>query len=258
MKILFAVFVAAIVVIEYYIAVSYGAMAFVFSLLCVLISLLIPQLASALGFNYNLFKKTKKDIKILDEETVIDGRILDIINSRFVSGEIVVPKFIVERLQRLSSSENQIDRARGRRGLDVIARLGENDRLTFRVVEKDYHESDIIKKIIALAKDLGASIVTTNFQMNKNAAIHNISVLNINDLALSLKPVVLPGEEMSIFIMKDGKEKNQGIGYLDDGTMVVVEDGYQHIGRKMDIRVQSILQTPTGRIIFAKIKFNEK
>jgi uncharacterized protein YacL len=150
-----------------------------------------------------------------------------------------------------------MEKAKGRRGLDILSRLQEMKTLPFKVIDRDMKEiGDISVKTINVAKELKASVVTVDFNINKMGSIENISVLNINDLSLALKPVVLPGEEMSIFVMKEGKEKEQGIGYLDDGTMVVVEDGRDFIGKKIDTVVQSILQTSQGRIIFTRTKKN--
>ncbi|MEW6012879.1 MAG: hypothetical protein AB1602_05715 [Elusimicrobiota bacterium] len=258
MNLLFIFTSALLIICEVYIYVHYTAIAGIISTSAIILLFLSLQILKKLGYDIDIFKANKKDIKIIDETAIIDGRILDIVNSRFLSGQIIVPKFIVEKLQKMSNSSDPIEKAKGRRGLDVIARLGENDKLPFKITSIDYENQEISKKIIMLAKELKASIITTDFMVNKNGAIENVSVLNVNDLALSLKPIILPGEEMGIFIMKEGKEKNQGVGYLDDGTMVVIEEGHNYIGRKMDVIVQSILQTSSGRIIFTKIKFNDR
>ncbi|MEF3280675.1 MAG: TRAM domain-containing protein [Elusimicrobiota bacterium] len=258
MKILFVLFGLIFFGVEVYTYKTYGSGGLIFSIIASTMIFLASESAKALGFEKCIFKTIKKDIKILDESSIIDGRIIDIIKSRFLSGTLIVPKFVMEHLQKLSNSENQIEKAKGRRGLDVIARLGENEILPFKILSQNYEEENIDQKIVKLAKDMKASIITTEFSMTKNGTIENVPVLNINDLSLALKPIILPGEEMNIFIMKEGKERNQGVGYLDDGTMVVVEDGHQYIGRKVDVRVQSILQNPNGRIIFSKIKINER
>lgn len=258
MNLLFILSILLLIASEVYIFITYGTIAGIISTFAAILVLLSEQILKKLGYEIDIFKAVKKDIKIIDETAIIDGRIIDIVNSRFVSGLITVPKFIIEKLQQMSNSNDQIEKAKGRRGLDVIARLGENDKLPFKILSENYDTPDINKKTLMLAKELKASIITTDFNVNKNGAIENVPVLNVNDLALSLKPIILPGEEMSIFIMKEGKERNQGVGYLDDGTMVVIEEGYNYIGKKMDVTVQSILQTSSGRIIFTKIKFNDR
>ncbi len=202
-----------------------------------------------------LGKRYGKNIKILDLSSIVDGRILDICETRFISGSVITPRFVVQRLHELSESSDPILKAKGRRGLDILARLQESKEISFKVVDKDIRNVDDISiKIIKVAQELGSSVITSDFDLNKLGALENVPVLNINDLSSALKPVVLPGEDMSIFIMKEGKEKSQGVGYLDDGTMVVIEDGKQFIGRKIEVAVQSILQTSQGRIIFTKIK----
>jgi len=256
MNLIFIISLAVIVAIEVDIYIKYSLPMLILSLALIFLVILLEQILKKMGQEIDIFKTKKKDIKIIDESALIDGRIIDIINSRFLSGTIIVPKFIVEKLQKMSNSNDTIEKANGRRGLDVIARLGENDKLPFKIVNNDYQEPDINKKVIELAKEMNADIITTDFNVNKNGAIANISVLNIADLAVSLKPIILPGQELNIFIMKEGKERDQGVGYLDDGTMVVIEDGYNYIGKKMDVIVQSILQTSSGRIIFTKIKFH--
>ena len=161
-----------------------------------------------------------------------------------------------------ADSRDSISRAKGRRGLDILARLQESKDIPFKIIDREVDDiDDNSLKLIKIAKELGCSVVTADFNINKLGSLENVPVLNINDLSTSLKPVVLPGEEMSIFTMKDGKEKDQGVGYLDDGTMVVLEDGRQHIGKKVNVIVQSILQTSQGRIIFTRVKngkFNNK
>jgi len=200
-------------------------------------------------------KKTGKNIKVLDISAIIDGRILDICETKFISGMIIAPRFVVNQLHKLTESSDPMDKAKGRRGLDILARLQELKTLPFKVLDRDFKDiDDIALKTVSIAKELKGSVITVDFNINKIGALENVMILNINDLSLALKPVVLPGDDMQIFIMKEGKEKEQGIGYLDDGTMVVVEDGRDFIGKKMDVIVQSILQTSQGRIIFTRIK----
>ena len=154
----------------------------------------------------------------------------------------------------MAASKDPLERARGRRGLDVAARLQELKEITVRMTSKTPKAQDDTERLVKLAKSFDAELVTLDFNVNKIGALYNVVVLNIADLATALKPVVLPGETMSLFIMKDGKEKEQGIGYLDDGTMVVVEEGRRHIGKRTEVAVYSILQTPSGRMIFARVK----
>ncbi len=200
-------------------------------------------------------RKQGRGMKLLDISAIVDGRIMDICETRFISGSVAAPRFVVQELHSLSESKDPIKRAKGRRGLDILARLQESKDVPFRVIDREVKEvSDVTMKLARVASELGASIITTDFNVNKIASLENVTVLNINDLSLALKPVVLPGEDMQIFVMKEGKEKEQGVGYLDDGTMVVVEDGRGEIGKKVEVAVQSILQTSQGRIIFTRIK----
>jgi len=202
-------------------------------------------------------RRKGRTMKLLDLSAIIDGRILDICETRFVSGTLMAPRFIVNQLHKLSESNDPMERAKGRRGLDILARLQELKALPFKIIDRDFREiEDVSIKTVNIARELKASVITVDFNVNKLGSLENVSVLNINDLSLALKPVVLPGEDMQIFVMKEGKEKEQGIGYLDDGTMVVVEDGRGFIGKKMDVVVQSILQTSQGRIIFTRTKKN--
>jgi uncharacterized protein YacL len=200
-------------------------------------------------------RKQGRGMKLLDISAIVDGRIMDICETRFITGPVVAPRFVVQELHSLSESKDPIKRAKGRRGLDILARLQESKDVPFRVIDREVREvTDVTMKLARVASELGASIITTDFNVNKIASLENVTVLNINDLSLALKPVVLPGEDMQIFVMKEGKEKEQGVGYLDDGTMVVVEDGRGEIGKKVEVAVQSILQTSQGRIIFTRIK----
>lgn len=195
-----------------------------------------------------------RHLKIADVSALIDGRIVDLCEINFLSGIIVLPVFVLEQLNKMAASKDPSERARGRRGLDVAARLQELKEIAVRMTSKTPKAQDDVERLVKLAKSFDAEIVTLDFNVNKIGALKDVVVLNIADLATALKPVVLPGETMTLFIMKDGKEKEQGIGYLDDGTMVVVEDGRKHIGKRTDVSVYSILQTSSGRMIFAKVK----
>jgi len=198
--------------------------------------------------------KKGKHLKVLDPSILMDGRIIDVCRSDFLEGTLVIPKFVLDELKDLSASDEPLQKAKGKRGLDIISQLQEKKLLPIRIVVKDAKGENTSEKVVNLARSLNSQILTMDFNINKLAIVHDISVLNLNDLTSALKPVVLPGESISLFIMKEGKEKEQGIGYLDDGTMVVIEDGRRFIGKKADIDIYSILQTPAGRMIFAKIK----
>jgi len=202
-----------------------------------------------------LGRRTGRNMKVLDISAILDGRVLDICDTHFITGGMITPRFVVQELHSLAESSEPIKRAKGRRGLDILARLQESRDIPFRVIDRDIQGNrDNQMKLVIIAKELGASIVTTDFNINKLGALENVTVLNINDLTIALKPVVLPGEETQVFVMKEGKEKEQGVGYLDDGTMIVIEDGHGYIGKKVDATVQSILQTSQGRIIFTRVK----
>lgn len=192
--------------------------------------------------------------KILDTSVIIDGRIADIAATGFLEGILVIPRFVLRELQGIADSADSIKRKRGRRGLDIVKKLQMSDS-EVEIMERDYPRvRDVDSKLVLLAKDLGGVVVTNDFNLNKVAEIQEVPVLNINDLANSLKPVVLPGEELSVYIVKEGKEYQQGVGYLDDGTMIVVDNGRQAINRRSDVIVTSVLQTTAGRMIFSKLK----
>ena len=193
-------------------------------------------------------------LKVADVTALMDGRIVDLCEINFLSGVIVLPVFVLDALNKMVSSKDPLERAKGRRGLDVATRLQELSEISVRITNKTPKADTLEERVVKLAKSLDAEVVTLDFNVNKIAALYNVIALNIADLATALKPVVLPGESMSLFIMKDGKEKEQGIGYLDDGTMVVVEDGRKHIGKRTEVAVYSIVQTASGRMIFAKVK----
>jgi uncharacterized protein YacL len=200
-------------------------------------------------------KKRGAQIKILDTNAIIDGRVADVVETHFLSGTLVVPRFVLTELHRLADSDDPLKRARGRRGLDVLARLQENVDIPVKILDKDVPDvRETEGKVVKLAREMGAKIVTTDFNVNKVASLEGVTCLNINDLSTSLKTVVMPGESMTVFVMKDGKERDQGIGYLDDGTMVVLEDGRRSIGERVEATVTSIHQTSNGRMIFAKAR----
>ena len=200
-------------------------------------------------------RKRGADLKVIDITAIIDGRVVDISETKFLSGQLVVPRFILQELHHLAESPDALNRARGRRGLDILTRLQENPEMPVRILDKDLPEiSDTEGKVVRIAKELGAKVITTDFNLNKIAALEGVVCLNVNDLGTALKPIVLPGEGMALFVMKEGKERDQGVGYLDDGTMVVIEEGRRFIGKRLEVSVTSILQTSAGRMIFAKAK----
>ena len=200
--------------------------------------------------DYTNFKASPK---ILDTSVIIDGRILDIIETDFLEGELIVTEFVLEELQHIADSPDDLKRERGRRGLDVINKIKENKKIKLRVIDKDYKDiKEVDAKLLKLALDLDAKVFTNDYNLNKVADVQGIPILNINDLANALKPVVIPGELMQIDVIKEGKGKNQGVGYLDDGTMVVVEDGDKYIDQTIKAKVTSVLQTSAGRMIFVR------
>ncbi len=193
--------------------------------------------------------------KILDTSAIIDGRIVDICKTHFLEGIIVVPSFVLEELRHIADSPDLLKRNRGRRGLDILNKIQKEMDIPVQIYEGDFDDlTDVDSKLVRLAKVINGKIITNDFNLNKVCELQGIGVLNINELANAVKPVVLPGEEMTAQIIKDGKESGQGIAYLDDGTMVVVEGGRRYIGETIDVLVTSVLQTAAGRMIFAKPK----
>ncbi|MBN1273707.1 MAG: TRAM domain-containing protein [Candidatus Aminicenantes bacterium] len=201
-------------------------------------------------------KKVGGSVKILDTSVIIDGRIVEICDTGFIEGSLILPQFILKELQLVADSSDSVKRQRGRRGLDVLDRLQKSSQVTVVISELDFVEiKEVDSKLIELAKHLDAKIITNDFNLNKIAQLQGIPVLNINELANSLKPVVLPGESIRVFILKEGKEKDQGVAYLDDGTMVVVDNSRKMIGQNIDVTVTSVLQTTVGKMIFGR--YNE-
>jgi uncharacterized protein YacL len=189
--------------------------------------------------------------KILDTSVIIDGRIADIIETGFVEGTMIIPQFVLQELMYIADSSDSLKRTRGRRGLDILNRIQKQTEIDVRIVDHDFPKiREVDAKLVALAKRTGGKLVTNDFNLNKLAEFQGVTVLNVNQLATSLKPAVLPGELMNVFIQREGKEQGQGVAYLDDGTMVVVENGKRHIGRNVDVSVTSVLQTTAGRMIF--------
>jgi uncharacterized protein YacL len=198
-------------------------------------------------------KGEKKSYKILDTSVIIDGRIADLTETGFIEGTIVVPQFVLRELQHIADSPDSLKRNRGRRGIEILQRMQKKPDLNVTITEIDFPDiPEVDMKLIELAKQLNAKIVTNDYNLNKIAQLQGVHVLNINELASSLRPVVLPGETMKVFILKEGKEYNQGVAYLDDGTMVVVDNARKLIGRNVDVVVTSVLQTTVGKMIFGK------
>jgi len=193
--------------------------------------------------------------KILDTSVIIDGRIADICETGFLEGPLIVPQFVLKELQHIAGSPDSIKRNRGRRGLDVLQRIQKNVDMTVRIVDHDFPKiRDVDTKLVALGKVLKGKVLTNDFNLNKVAELQGVPVLNVNQLANAVKPVVLPGEVMNVHIMKEGKEYGQGVAYLDDGTMVVVDNAKRYVSKHIDVVVTSVLQTTAGRMIFTRLK----
>ena len=204
-------------------------------------------------------KKTASHVsrthKLLDTSVLIDGRILEIIRLGFLEGTIIIPKFVLEELQKIADSADTLKRNRGRRGLDIVQEIKDLKNVSIEIVDKDFDDlTEVDAKLVRLAAQMKGVLATNDFNLSKVAKIQGVPVLNVNDLASALKQAVLPGEELRIFLAKEGKEQGQAIGYLDDGTMVVVENGKRSVNQTVPVTVTSVLQTSAGRMIFAKMK----
>ena len=208
---------------------------------------------AALGGLFGAEKQSKRTHKILDTSVIIDGRIADICAAGFLDGVLVTPQFVLRELQQVADSPDALKRNRGRRGLDILQKIQKMTTVVVQIVDDDFPQvREVDMKLIELAKAYEAKIVTNDFNLNKIAQLQGVEVLNINELANALKPIVLPGETMRVFILKEGKEYNQGVAYLDDGTMVVVDNAKKMISKTIDISVTSVLQTTAGKMIFGK------
>ena len=195
--------------------------------------------------------------KILDTSVIIDGRIFDICETGFVEGPLVIPNFVLDELRHISDSSDSLKRNRGRRGLDILNRIQKELSIETQIIEDDFPKiAEVDAKLLKLAQKIDGKVITNDYNLNKVAEFQGVPVLNINELSNAIKPVVLPGEEMTIDIVKDGKESSQGVAYLEDGTMIVVEGGRKYIGQTTVVIVTSVLQTAAGRMIFAKPKDN--
>ena len=253
-------------------AYSLSFIPFVGNYLPIILNITLGLLGITVGLNkreesVNFYKKSigrfkKRDRavsqyqpKILDTSVIIDGRVADICQTDFLEGELIIPRFVLNELQAIADSSEPLKRNRGRRGLDVLNKINKIHTNKIKIISQDYHDlKSVDTKLIRLAKDLDAKVLTNDYNLNKLAQLENVSVLNINDLSNALKSVILPGEELITQIIKEGKESGQGVAYLDDGTMIVVENGVKNIGDKVKVIVTSILQTPAGRMIFGRVK----
>jgi uncharacterized protein YacL len=236
-------------------------------LLCVLINAIFFYVGLTVGLKKGTELDTSRwpipgmkqtgsaNFKLLDTSVIIDGRIADICETGFIEGILVIPQFILRELTSIADSSDSLKRTRGRRGLDILKKIQKQTSIEVRIIEQDFPKiKEVDAKLVALAKDMEAKIMTNDFNLNKVAEIQGVSVLNINQLATSVKPLVLPGEIMKVYIQREGKEPGQGVAYLDDGTMVVVENGKRYQGRELEVAVTSVLQTTSGRMIFAMVK----
>ncbi len=208
---------------------------------------------------FNLFglgiAKENHDFRILDTSVIIDGRIADICDTGFIEGTLIVPRFVLEELQHIADSSDAIKRSRGRRGLDILNRMQKSTGIDIEISDQDFPKiKGVDAKLVALARKMDGKIVTNDFNLNKIAELQGIKILNINQLANAVKPVVLPGEVMTVKIIKEGKEPGQGVAYFDDGTMIVVDNAQRYQGTSVVITVTSVLQTAAGRMIFSELK----
>lgn len=212
-----------------------------------------------------LFKGASSDAKpdakpsrmplIIDTSVIIDGRVAEICETGFLDNTLIVPQFVLQELQYIADSPDPMKRVRGKRGLDVLKSVQANDKVTVVITDKDFPEvKEVDSKLVSLAREMSGKILTNDSNLNKIAELRGVPVLNINKLATALKPVVLPGEIMHILVLKEGKEHGQGVGYLEDGTMVVIDNAREHLGKTIDVSITSVLQTTGGRMIFSKVR----
>ena len=199
--------------------------------------------------------RRNRDVRILDTSVIIDGRIADVCDAGFIEGALIVPRFVLEELQYIADSSDSIKRARGRRGLDILNRMKKNANIHIEIEEHDFPKiKGVDAKLVALARKMDGKLITNDFNLNKVAELQGIRILNINQLANAVKPVVLPGELMTVKIIKEGKEQGQGVAYLDDGTMIIVDNAQRYQGASVVVTVTSVLQTTAGRMIFSELK----
>ncbi|BEU88255.1 PIN/TRAM domain-containing protein [Selenomonas sp. TAMA-11512] len=199
--------------------------------------------------------RTEKIYKVLDTSVIIDGRIADILETGFIDGIVLIPDFVLDELQHIADSADSLKRVRGRRGLDILQRIQTMKGITVEITDRDFEDvPEVDTKLVRLAQELGGKLITNDYNLNKVSELRGVSVLNINELSNAVKPVVIPGESMRVTVVKEGKEHGQGIAYLDDGTMIVIENGRRLMNETVDVEVTSALQTAAGRMIFAKPK----
>jgi len=192
---------------------------------------------------------------VIDTSVIIDGRIAEVCETGFIDERLIVPQFVLQELQHIADSPDPVKRARGKRGLDVLKQIQANKSTVVEITDKDFPDiKEVDTKLVALAKDISGKIITNDANLNKVAELHGVKVLNLNKLATAMKPVVLPGEVMNILVLKEGKEHGQGVGYLEDGTMVVIDNAREHVGKSIDVIITSVLQTTGGRMIFSKVR----
>jgi PIN/TRAM domain protein len=200
-------------------------------------------------------QKECPDGKLLDTNIIIDGRIVDVYRSGFLEGQLIVPVFVLEELQKIADSSDVLKRNRGRRGLDILNQFRKSNKEAIRIVTDDFEEvNEVDSKLVKLAREKHLKIITNDYNLNKVAELQGVSVLNLNDLASAVKPTVIPGEQLFVQLVKQGKEENQGVAYLEDGTMIVVENGSRSIGHEVPVIITSVLQNSVGRMIFAKLE----
>jgi uncharacterized protein YacL len=215
----------------------------------------LPELNFAAAIRILKEPPRAESTKILDTSVIIDGRVADVVEAGFLEGTLVVPPFVLRELQHIADSSDPLKRNRGRRGLDILQKMQKKAGARVEISDQELPEiREVDAKLVALAKRLGAAVVTNDFNLNKVCELQGVRVLNVNELTNALRPVVLPGEEMRVYVLKEGKEPNQGVAYLDDGTMVVIDNGRRHIGQTIDVCVTSVLQTTAGRMIFSRLK----
>jgi uncharacterized protein YacL len=236
----------------------------------IVIQLLFIYIGFAVGYikedelQFAFVSSTGKDTdltnyKILDTSVIIDGRIADIAETGFLEGVLVVPRFVLKELQQVADSSDPLKRSRGRRGLDILNNMKASKNAIIKITDEDFPEiKEVDSKLLKLARSMNALVITNDFNLNKVAEFQGVKVLNINELSNAVKPIVLPNEEIRINVIKEGKDQNQGIAYLDDGTMIVVDNGKEHIGKEINVIVTSILQTPAGRMIFTQLADDQK
>ena len=214
----------------------------------------VARLADLDGLSRRFFRAAPRrgHDKVLDTSAIVDGRIADVFETGFVDGTLVVPRFVLGELQRLADSTDALRRNRGKRGFEVLQRLQRLPKVSVEIDEREVPGTEVDDKLVALARQRGARLATTDYNLNKLADLHGIPVLNVSELANALRPVILPGETMTVHVLREGKEPGQGVAYLVDGTMVVIEQSRRHIGQPLDVVVTSVLQTTAGRMIFGR------